>query len=176
MSAGDDPALRSPRRSIGGRVRAFQDYYPEHLAHCYGCGRLNEHGYRIQTVWDGDQSLTRFTPAPFHTAVPGYVYGGLIASLIDCHSTGTAAAAMYRAEDRAMDTSPAFRFVTGTLSVRFAQPTPLGPSLEIRGDVTQIKGRRVTIASTVWVDGSATVTGEVVAVQMPENFGVAPPR
>ncbi len=154
-------------------MRAFQDYYPEHLAHCYGCGRLNEHGYRIQTVWDGDHSLTRFTPAPFHTAIPGYVYGGLLASLIDCHSTGTAAAAMYRAEGRDMDTLPAFRFVTGTLSVRYVRATPLGPPLEIRGDVTEIKGRRVSVQSTVWVDGVATVAGEVVAVQMPENFGEA---
>ena len=152
-------------------MRAFQDYYPEHLSHCYGCGRLNEHGYQLKTVWDGDESVTRFTPAPFHTAIPGFVYGGLLASLIDCHSTGTAAAAMYRAEGREMDTLPAFRFVTGSLSVRYNAATPLGPALEIRGRVTEIKGRKVTIASTLFSGLQATVTGEVVALQMPEDFG-----
>lgn len=152
-------------------MKAFQDYYPEHLAHCYGCGRLNEHGYRIQTVWDGDESVTRFTPMAYHTAIPGFVYGGLLASLIDCHSTGTAAAAMYRDEGRDMDTLPAFRFVTGSLFVRYARATLLGPEMEIRGHVVEIKGRKVTVASTVWVAGEPTVTGEVVALQMPEDFG-----
>ena len=150
---------------------AFQDYYPEHLAHCYGCGRLNEHGYRIATVWDGDESVTRFTPESFHTAVPGFVYGGLLASLIDCHSTGTAAAAMYRSENREMDSSPSFRFVTGSLLVRYLKPTSLGPELLIRGHVREIKGRKVTVESTVLVDDVPTVRGEVVAIQMPENFG-----
>ena len=72
---------------------AFQDHYPDELAHCYGCGRLNKHGYQLKTTWDGDETVTRFTPEPYHIAIPGYVYGGLIASIIDCHCTGTAAAA-----------------------------------------------------------------------------------
>jgi acyl-coenzyme A thioesterase PaaI-like protein len=153
-------------------MKAFQDYYPQHLAHCYGCGRLNEHGYRIKTFWEGDESVTRFSPKSFHTAVPGLVYGGLLASLIDCHSTGTAAAAMYRVEEREMDSSPSFRFVTGSLQVRYLKPTPLGPKLVIRGRVQEIKGRRVTIESTVLVEGVATVRGEVVAIQMPDDFGI----
>ncbi|OZB54981.1 MAG: thioesterase, partial [Thiomonas sp. 15-63-373] len=124
-----------------------------------------------KTVWDGDETVTRFTPQPYHIAVPGFVYGGLIASLIDCHSTGTAAAAMYRAEGREMDTQPAFRFVTGSLHVDFLKPTPLGTALEIRGRVKEIKGRKVIVESTVFAGGVATVRGEVVAVQMPENFG-----
>jgi len=51
--------------------------------------------------------------------VPGFTYGGLLASLIDCLGPGTAAAAMYRAEGREMDTPPGFRFVTGSLHVDF---------------------------------------------------------
>ena len=152
-------------------MKAFQDYYPEHLAHCYGCGRLNEHGYRIKTFWDGDESLTRFTPQPFHTAIPGFVYGGLVASLVDCHSTGTAAAAMYRSEGRDMDSLPSFRFVTGSLQVSYLKPTPLGPELEIRGRVQEIKGRKVIVESTVVVNGVVTARGEVVAIQMPDEFG-----
>jgi len=70
--------------------KVFQDYYPDNVAHCYGCGRLNAHGYRIKTFWRGDETVTRFRPEEFHTAIPGYVYGGLLASLIDCHGTGTA--------------------------------------------------------------------------------------
>ena len=152
-------------------MKAFQDYYPEHLAYCYGCGSLNEHGYRIKTFWDGDESVTHFRPEPFHTAIPGIVYGGLLASLIDCHSTGTAAAAMYRDEAREMDSLPSFRFVTGSLEVSYLKPTPLGPELEIRGRVHEIRGRKVTVASTVQIDEVVTARGLVVAIQMPEDFG-----
>ena len=152
-------------------MKAFQDYYPDHLAHCYGCGRLNENGHRIKTCWDGEESVTRFTPSEFHIAIPGYVYGGLLASLIDCHSTASAAAAMYRSETREMDTEPSFRFVTGSLQVRYLKATPLGPELMIRGRVREIDGRKVIIESTVSVDGAATVRGEVIAIQMPEDFG-----
>ena len=152
-------------------MKAFQDYYPDHLAHCYGCGRLNEHGHRIWTYWDGEESVTRFTPREYHIAVPGYVYGGLLASLIDCHSTASAAAAMYRSQKREMDTEPSFRFVTGSLQVRYLKATPLGPELLIRGRVREIDGRKVIIDSTVFVDGATTVRGEVIAIQMPDDFG-----
>jgi len=151
-------------------MRAFQDTYPENVAHCYGCGRLNEHGHQIKTYWDGDETVTRFQPQPEHTAIPGFVYGGLIASLIDCHSTGTAAAAAYRAEQREMDSEPPLRFVTGSLHVDFLKPTPLGPVLELRGRVKELKGRKVVVESEVWVDGVMTARGEVVAVQMSDTF------
>ena len=149
---------------------SFQDYYPENVAHCYGCGRLNEHGYQIRTYWEGDETVTQFQPRPEHTAIPGFVYGGLLASLIDCHGTGTAAAAMYRAENRPMDSLPAFRFVTGSLNVSYLKPTPLGPTLEIRGKVKEIKGRKVVVEATVYAEGVATARGEVVALQMPDTF------
>jgi acyl-coenzyme A thioesterase PaaI-like protein len=152
-------------------MKAFQDYYPENVAHCYGCGSRNDHGHRIKTFWEGEESVTRYNPEPYHTAVPGFVYGGLLASLIDCHSTGTAAAAMYRAEGREMDSLPPFRFVTGSLLVKYLKPTPLGVTLEIRGRVKEIKGRKVVIESTVYAEGVATASGEVVALQMPDDFG-----
>lgn len=149
---------------------AFQNHYPDNVSHCYGCGRNNAHGYQIKTVWEGDETVTRFKPEAFHTSMPGFAYGGLIASLIDCHSTGTAAAAMYRSEGRDMDSLPAFRFVTGSLHVDFLKPTPL-TELEIRGKVKEIKGRKVVVETRVFANGVATARGEVVAVQMPESFG-----
>jgi len=152
---------------------AFQDHYPQNVAHCYGCGHLNSHGHQIKTVWDGDETVTHFTPKPYHTSIIGYAYGGLIASLIDCHSTGSAAAAMYRQAGRDMDSLPAFRFVTGSLHVDYLKPTPIEGELEIRGRIKEIKGRKVVVETTVYAGGVATVRGEVVAVQMPESFSRA---
>jgi acyl-coenzyme A thioesterase PaaI-like protein len=150
--------------------KAFQDYYPDHLAHCYGCGRLNEYGLQIKSYWDGEESVCRFNPKPYHTAIPGYVYGGLIASLMDCHGTGTAAAAMYRAENRAMDTEPPFRFVTASLHVDYLRPTPIDATLEVRARVKEIKGRKVVMTLTLSAKGEMCARGQVVAVQMPETM------
>ncbi len=158
-------------------LKAFQDYYPDHLSYCYGCGRLNEHGLQIKSYWDGDaassaETICTFTPRSYHMAIPGYVYGGLIASLIDCHCTGTAAAASYRAAGRAMDTEPPFRFVTAALRVNYLRPTPLGVPLEIRARVTELKGRKVVMQATLSAEGQICAQGEVVAVQMPEHLAL----
>ena len=148
---------------------AIQDFYPEDVSHCYGCGRLNEAGLHLRTCWDGDETVTRFTPAPYHTAIPGSVYGGLVASLLDCVGTGSASAAALRAEGRRMGDGPAPRFVTAALKVDFLKPTPLGPELEIRGRIVEIKGRKVVVEETLAADGVVTATGHVVAVRLKDD-------
>jgi acyl-coenzyme A thioesterase PaaI-like protein len=151
-------------------MNAFQDYYPDQFNYCYGCGQLNEHGLQIKSYWEGEEAVCRFQPRPYHTAIPGYVYGGLIASLIDCHSTGTAAAAAYRVEGRRMDTLPPRRFLTASLHVDYLQPTPIDAELEVRAVVKEIKGRKVVISCTLLARGEVCARGEVVAVQMPEHL------
>jgi acyl-coenzyme A thioesterase PaaI-like protein len=152
------------------KVKAVQDHYPDDVAQCYGCGKLNEHGHQIKSYWDGDETVARFTPKDYHTAIPGYVYGGLIASLIDCHGTGTAALAAYRSENRDFDTLPAFRFVTASLKVDYLKPTPLGVELELKGKVIELKGKKIISEITLSANGKVTAIGKVVAVQIPENF------
>ncbi len=149
--------------------KAFQDYYPDHWSYCYGCGRLNEHGLHIQSYWDGEESVCTFQPRPYHIAIPGYVYGGLLASLIDCHGTGTAAAATYRAENRPPGSEPPARYVTASLHVDYLKPTLLGEPLELRGRVTEIKGRKVVVEISLSIRGEVTVQGNVVAVRVPED-------
>ena len=150
--------------------KAFQDYYPDVLSYCYGCGRLNEKGLQIKSFWDGDETVARVLPRPEHIAVPGYVYGGLLASLIDCHGTGTAAAAAYRAEGRPMDSSPPLRYLTASLHVDYLKPTPLGVVLEVRGRVKEVKDRKVTVEEWIVAEGEITVKGEVIAVQVPDSL------
>jgi acyl-coenzyme A thioesterase PaaI-like protein len=150
--------------------KAFQDYYPDQLSYCYGCGRLNEQGLQIKSYWDGDETVCIYQPRPQHIAIPGYVYGGLLASLIDCHGTGTAAAAAYRAANRSMDSEPALRFLTASLHVDYLKPTPLGPPLELRGQVMEVKGRKVVISISLSANNQVCVRGEVVAVQAPDSL------
>jgi acyl-coenzyme A thioesterase PaaI-like protein len=147
---------------------AVQDFYPEDVAHCYGCGKLNDHGLQLKTAWEGDETVSRFTPRPYHTAIPGYVYGGLIASLLDCHGTGGAAAATLRREGREIGDGEAPRFVMASLQVEFLKPTPLGPELEVRGRVVEITDRKVILEENLSANGVVTARGRVVAVRMPE--------
>ena len=150
--------------------KAIQDLYPEDTAHCYGCGRLNEQGLQIKSYWHGDHSMATFEPKPYHTAIPGFVYGGLIASLIDCHGTGTAALAAYDAAGREPGTEPHLRFVTGSLHVDYLKPTAMD-TLTLRGEIKEIKGRKVVVSIDFFSGDVLTAKGEVVAIQIPENWG-----
>jgi acyl-coenzyme A thioesterase PaaI-like protein len=151
-------------------MKAFQDYYPDELSHCYGCGRNNPQGHQLKSYWDGEATIAHFTPQPYHTAIPGYVYGGLIASLVDCHGTGSAAAAAYRAAGRAMDTLPPLRFVTASLQVDYLAPTPEGVELELRGEIVEVAARKVVVGVTVHAGEVKCARGRVVAVLMPERM------
>lgn len=150
---------------------AIQDFYPEDVAQCYGCGKDNEAGHQIKTYWDGDHTVTRFTPRPEHAAIKGFVYGGLIASLIDCAGTGSAAGAGYRAVRREIgdpgDTEPPLRYVTGNLTVDYLAPTPMGVELVLRGTIEEVKGRKVVVSEEVYAGDTLVARGRVVAVQMP---------
>jgi acyl-coenzyme A thioesterase PaaI-like protein len=149
---------------------AFQDTYPDQLSHCYGCGRLNEHGLHLKSRWDGDETVAIIEPREYFTGIPGYVYGGLLASLIDCHGTGTASAAAYRAAGRDLGSEPPLRFVTASLRVDFLKPTPMGVPLELRGRIQEVKGRKVVVRITLAAEKVVVVRGEVVAVQLPDQM------
>lgn len=146
-------------------TQAFQDQYPDEFAHCYGCGRLNDGGLQIKSYWDGDETICQFTPdAKYSGGFPGFLYGGMIASLLDCHGAATAAAAKARAENK-----PLGRFVTASLKVDFRAPTPINTPLDIRAKITEIKGRKVVVELTLSALGKLCAEGSAVMVQIPEK-------
>ena len=149
---------------------AVQDHYPEDLAHCYGCGRMNPSGLQLKSRWEGDEVVARFTPQPVHIAIPGFVYGGLIASLIDCHAMATAAAGAERAAGRDLGSGPAPRYVTASLKVDYLRPTPLGPELTLRGRVREAGPRKMVVQVSVLAGDQETARGEAVAVPMPASM------
>jgi acyl-coenzyme A thioesterase PaaI-like protein len=140
-------------------------YNPD-AAICYGCGFNNPLGLHIQTRWDGEIGHCTFVPRPEHTGFPGFVYGGLLASLIDCHSMGTAIAAMYDAEGREAGSSPEITCVTGNLNVSYKKPTPIGVELKLESRIKEITERKAIVTTEVLANGEVCVTGEVVAVRV----------
>ncbi len=149
---------------------AIQDLYPDDFAHCYGCGRSNPLGHQLKSRVAGEAVVARYTPRPEHVALPGFVYGGLIASLIDCHAMATAAAAAELAAGRAIGDAPAPRFVTASLLVTYLRPTPLGGPLELTARVRERSDRKAVVEVELAAGGVVTARGEVVAVRMPESM------
>jgi acyl-coenzyme A thioesterase PaaI-like protein len=145
---------------------AIQDLYPEDFSHCYGCGRYNTAGYQIKTHLVDTTTVTDFEPAPYHTGGADYVYGGLIASVIDCHSTGSAALLWMQANEMEIGPGPAVRFVTAHLEVDYLAPTPLAP-MHLTGSAEEIGERKVVVATEVAVDGTVTARGRAVLVKPP---------
>lgn len=155
---------------------AIQDLYPDDFAHCFGCGRHNPHGHQLKSFVEGDEVVAHFTPLPHHISVPGFTYGGLLASLVDCHAMATAAAAAEQAAGRKIGGGPAPRYVTASLKVEYLKPTPLGVELEIRSHVTERSEKKAIVALTVSAAGSVTVRGEAIAVRMPKSMEQNPTR
>lgn len=149
---------------------AFQDYYPDDYSHCYGCGRLNENGHQIKSFWDGDEGVCRLVPKIFYSGgMKDILYGGLIASLMDCHGAGTAAAAKARELNIEMEPGAMPRFVTASLKVDYLSPTPVGKEVELRARVEEIKKRKVTVSVSLSTEGSVHARGQLIMVQIKDD-------
>ena len=139
--------------------------------HCYGCGKENPLGMQIKSHWDGEVSACTYLPKPEQCAGPTtIVYGGLIASLIDCHSVGTAMAHFYNREGREVGEEPKLWCVTGRLTVNFRSPTPMGQPIELRARVVESSDRKAVIETTVSSGGAVTAEGETIAVRVPGDW------
>jgi acyl-coenzyme A thioesterase PaaI-like protein len=155
---------------MSSRGPAVQDHYPDDFAHCYGCGRLNPDGLRLASRWEGSEVVAEFRPRPSHMSLPGFVYGGLLASLVDCHAMAAAAAWSERAAGFAVGERESPRFVTASLKVDYLKPTPLGHELELRARVRESSERKAVVEVDVITEGTVTARGEVVAVRMPASM------
>jgi acyl-coenzyme A thioesterase PaaI-like protein len=149
---------------------ALQDLYPDDFAHCYGCGRLNAHGLHVRTHWQDGEGIARYQPAAFHIALPGFVYGGLIASLADCHAIATAAGASMIAAGEVPGRDPTPRFVTASLKIDFLRPTPVGPELLLRSRPTEVGERKVLVELSVYAEALECARAQVVAVRAPATM------
>ncbi|WLR57003.1 PaaI family thioesterase [Mesobacillus subterraneus] len=152
-------------------LKAIQDEYPEDFSWCYGCGRMNEHGHHFRTGWDGDKTISIYYPEKEHMALPGFVYGGVIGSFVDCHGTGSAALYLHRKNGfEPGDGKEPPRFVTASLHVDFMKPTPHGTALKAIGTVHEIHPKKYRVETEVYAGESLCAKGEVLAVVMPDTF------
>ncbi len=149
---------------------AFQDLIAGN--HCYGCGTENPRGLRIKSYWDGSQeTVCRFNPETFHSAGPPSVLnGGIIATLVDCHCVCSSVAYAYRSDGREIGNGEKIWFVTGGLSVKYLQPTPLHGPVDLRARVIEAAGRKICWHCSVSVADAECATGEVLAIRVPASW------
>jgi uncharacterized protein (TIGR00369 family) len=152
------------------KTKPLQDLYPDDFAHCYGCGRLNSHGLHVKSEWSNGECVARFKPSAEHMALPGFVYGGLIASLADCHAMATAAGAAMVATGAVPGTDATPRFVTASLHVEFLRPTPMGHELVLRARAEEVGERKVVVQLSVSVEGAECAKARVIAVRAPKSM------
>ncbi len=147
--------------------RAIQDRYPDDFAHCFGCGRLNDRGHQVKTYVGEAGPVTEHEPADYYRGGGEAAYGGIIASLIDCHSAGSAAIFWMQANDQqpGIDESP--RFVTARLEVDYIKPTPLG-LMRMTGHAEEVGERKVIVTTELSADGQVTARGRAVMVRVQE--------
>jgi acyl-coenzyme A thioesterase PaaI-like protein len=144
--------------------RNLQDRYAA-LTTCFGCGPANTDGLRLKSVVRGDEVVAEWQPLARHEAFPGIVNGGIIGTLLDCHSNWTAAwQLMVRA---GVDRPPPT--VTADLSVRFERPTPSGRPVTLRAHVIESDDRRATVEAELEADGRRCATSRATFVAVTEG-------
>ncbi|HVL54348.1 MAG TPA: PaaI family thioesterase [Vitreimonas sp.] len=130
---------------------------------CFGCGPANPHGLRIASRrGEAGELIAEWSPQPHHEAFAGVLNGGIVGTLLDCHSNW--AAAMHLMEATGGDGPPAC--VTAEYTIRLLRPTPTDQPLRLRARVVQAGSDRATVEATLEAGGRPTATcrGTFVAV------------
>jgi len=150
--------------------KAFQDNW-EHNE-CWGCGCNNEHGLQLKSYWSGDKSVCEWMPSKNHKAGPtGYLNGGVIATIIDCHSICTAIADGYKLEDRELNSDPIIWYVTASMKIDYLKPVPIDKKVKLKAKVTMREGRKLLVVCKLLSGEDVCASAEVLAVKVPpENW------
>jgi acyl-coenzyme A thioesterase PaaI-like protein len=141
-------------------VRSLQEAYFPDLP-CFGCGPANEKGLRLRSyVGEDGLIVAHFTPWPEHDNGMGYLNGGIIATILDCHS---AAAVTHEAFTRGWPPLPgaALPYVTAGLEVKYLRPAPLADTVALYAEVTEAGEDEMT--ARVWLTWEDKPRAEVVA-------------
>jgi acyl-coenzyme A thioesterase PaaI-like protein len=127
-----------------------EELYPD--MRCFGCGHANPDGLRLRSYRDGDGAVAEFTPWPEHDNGTGFLNGGIIATVLDCHG---AAVVQSAAADRGWHPAPgaALAFITAGFDVRFRRPTPLDEPLHLVARPESVAEDTIIVYSAITHDG-----------------------
>ena len=142
------------------KISLQEEYAPKGI--CFGCGCANKKGLQIKSFVNNDDIIANWNSDSHHEAFPGVLNGGIIGSLLDCHSNW--AAAYYIMKEQNLDLTPCT--VTAEYTVKLKRPTPSNISLHISANLSKIDGNRAWINAELSANDKvcATCNGLFVAV------------
>ena len=142
---------------------------------CFGCGPNNHQGLAIKSYWQGGETHCQFQPEPHMSAgPPHFLNGGIIATVIDCHTVCTAAADAYRQEGREIGDGETIWYVTGKLSISYKAPAPISGPVDIKARISERKGRKSVVECELFAGDTLCATAEVIAIRVDPEWFTAP--
>lgn len=142
--------------------QSLQDRYaPQGV--CFGCGPVNDQGLRIKSFPQGEEVVCDWQPEPHHEAFDGFVCGGIIGTLMDCHCNWTAI--WHLMNKLGLDEAPAT--VTADYTIRMRRPTPSDQPIRLVAHVVDSGDDRAVVEGSLIAHGRecATCRGTFVIVK-----------
>jgi acyl-coenzyme A thioesterase PaaI-like protein len=132
-----------------------ESLYPE--LRCFGCGHANPKGFHLRSFREGEVTVAEFIPWPEHDNGFGFLNGGIITTVLDCH---TAAVVMWEADQRGWtaDEGALVPFITAGFDVRFLRPTPLGPPVSLTAHAVEISEKTIVVDAELTVEDKTRAT------------------
>jgi acyl-coenzyme A thioesterase PaaI-like protein len=124
---------------------------------CFGCGHANPKGFHLRSYRRGDLTVAEFTPLPEHDNGCGFLNGGIIATMLDCHG---AAVVMWEAAEHGWRAAAGtlMPFITAGFDVRFLRPTPLGPPVQLTAEPVSVSEPEIVVSSQLLADDKPRAT------------------
>lgn len=136
--------------------------YPEST--CFGCGCANPEGLQLKSFMVEDGVFASFMPLESHSNGMGTLNGGIIATLLDCHS---GAAVLL---DSASDSGELVElWVTAGLELRYRLPTYLDSACELRAHIVDRSDSSMRVAATLTYEGKTRVQAESRWARLPRR-------
>ena len=132
---------------------------------CYGCGIKNKKGLGIRSFIGQDVITASFNPEKYHSAFPGILNGGIIGSILDCHSNW--AAAYYLMKSKNMNSTPCT--VTARYQIDLHKPTPIDEELEISAYLDKIEDNKAWINAKITINTIAYASCKGLFVAVKDN-------
>lgn len=147
--------------------KMLQDFWP--MSTCFGCGPHNPDGMHLKSYWSEDQEYvcaTYTADAKYNSGFPGVMFGGTVASLIDCHSIWTAIAFAHKKENRRMTETSGIVYVTKQMTVNYFSGTPLEEPIYLKSWLEGDAGKEAVVICELGTKEKLTAKGKIIAVKL----------
>lgn len=139
-----------------GELSIQERLYPQLT--CFGCGQANPDGLRLRSYSRGDHVVAAFAPWPQHDNGLGFLNGGIIATVLDCHSAAVVMLEADRREWHAIN-GAALPYVTAGIEVSYLRPSPLTETVELHGTPASVTEQEITAHVELRWDGKVRAFG-----------------